>query len=99
MLRSAASLLFVTLLADAGLPQASASGPTTSKGGKMAGIEKRAFGKMPDGTAIDLYILTNKNGMQVKAITYGGIITELLVPDRDGVLGDVVLGFDRLDTY
>jgi aldose 1-epimerase len=64
-----------------------------------AGIEKSDFGKTADGTAVDLYTLTNANGMKVKIITYGGIITEIWVPDRDGKLDDVVLGFDDLKGY
>jgi aldose 1-epimerase len=62
-------------------------------------IQKSDFGKTADGTAVDLYTLTNDNGMKAKIITYGGIVTELHVPDRDGKLGDVVLGFDNLDGY
>jgi aldose 1-epimerase len=62
-------------------------------------IEKKDFGKTQDGIAVDQYILTNANGMQAKIITYGGIITELDVPDRDGKLGDVVLGFNDLKGY
>jgi len=46
-----------------------------------------------------MYTLINANGVEVKAITYGGIITSLRVPDRSGDMGDVVLGFERLDTY
>ncbi|MFL5245719.1 MAG: aldose epimerase family protein [Gemmataceae bacterium] len=62
-------------------------------------IDKKDFGKTQDGTAVDQYTLTNANGMKAKIITYGGIITELDVPDRDGKLGDVVLGFDDLKGY
>ncbi len=58
-----------------------------------------AYGKLPDGTAIEQYTLTNENGLVLKVITYGAIITELRVPDRTGALGDVVLGFDRLEPY
>jgi aldose 1-epimerase len=46
-----------------------------------------------------LYTLTNAHGMKAKIITYGGIITELDAPDRDGKMGDVVLGFDNLQSY
>jgi aldose 1-epimerase len=60
---------------------------------------RSAFGTMPDGTAVDLYTLTNAGGMVCKVITYGAAITELLVPDRAGKLGDVVLGFDNLAQY
>ena len=62
-------------------------------------IQRIAFGKLPDGTAVDLYTLTNANGLTARITTYGTIITELRVPDRRGALGDIVLGFDNLDQY
>ncbi len=73
--------------------------PAAPEGSKMKGVQKQAFGKTPDGAAVDLYILTNANGLIAKIMTYGGIITELQVPDRDGKLGDIVLGFDTLPEY
>jgi len=54
---------------------------------------------MPDGTEVYLYTLANHLGLQVDIVTYGGAITSLKVPDRRGVLGDIVLGFDTLDEY
>jgi len=57
------------------------------------------FGTMPDGTAVELYTLTNANSLVCRVITYGAVITELDVPDRNGKLGDVVLGFDSLAEY
>jgi aldose 1-epimerase len=65
----------------------------------IVSISRADFGDMPDGTPADLYTLTNVNGLVVKITTYGGAIVSLLVPDRDGNLGDVVLGFDALDDY
>jgi aldose 1-epimerase len=62
-------------------------------------VEKIPFGKAADGAEIDLFILTNANGMKAKITTYGSILTELDVPDRDGKLGNVVLGFDNLAGY
>jgi aldose 1-epimerase len=62
-------------------------------------IQKSDFGKTADGTAVDLYTLTNTNGMAAKIMTYGGIITQLRTPDRAGKMGDVVLGFSDLDGY
>jgi aldose 1-epimerase len=94
MLRTAAILSLVGIL---GLLQAAAPAGGQKKMGET--IEKKPFGKTPEGTAVDLYILTNRHGMQAKIMTYGGIITELQVPDKDGKLGDVVLGFDRLEDY
>jgi aldose 1-epimerase len=72
-----------------------------------AGIEKVDFGQCKGQAVsppltpapIELYSLTNHQGVVVKVATYGGTITELHVPDRDGKLGDVVLGFDQLDGY
>ena len=65
----------------------------------QAAVERSAFGTLPDGTAVDLFTLKNPNGMVVKVITYGAIITEIQAPDRNGKLGDIVLGFDNLDAY
>lgn len=62
-------------------------------------IEKQVFGKTPDGESVDLYTLTNSNGLKTQITTYGGIVTTLHVPDRDGNLGDIVLGYDTLDEY
>ena len=63
------------------------------------GIVKDVFGTTADGVRVDRYTLTNANGMTVRLITFGATITELRVPDRDGKLEDVVLGFDRLAQY
>jgi aldose 1-epimerase len=62
-------------------------------------IKQESFGKLPDGTEVDLYTLTNTNGVQVKITNYGGIVTSLMAPDRDGNFGDVVLGHDSVDGY
>ena len=61
--------------------------------------KREPFGKMPDGQAVERFTLTNANGVELKAISYGGIITSLRVPDRNGKLDDVVLGFDELEGY
>jgi aldose 1-epimerase len=61
-------------------------------------VERMDFGKTPDGTPVELYVLSNGR-ITAKVMTYGGIITELHVPDRDGKVADVVLGFDSLDAY
>jgi len=60
---------------------------------------KSDFGKLPNGKSVEQYTLTNSKGAFCKIMTYGGIITELHVPDKNGKLGDVVLGFDNLDRY
>jgi aldose 1-epimerase len=62
-------------------------------------IEKRAFGKTADGAAVDLYTLTNANGVEAGITNYGGIVVSLKTPDRSGKLSDIVLGYDALDGY
>jgi aldose 1-epimerase len=62
-------------------------------------VQRDSFGTMPDGTAIEQYTLINANGIEMKVITYGGTITSLKLPDRDGKFADVVLGCDNLDDY
>ena len=63
-----------------------------------ARVEKQRFGAATEAGPVDLYTLTN-GGVEVRAMTYGGIIVSLRVPGRDGNLGDVVLGYDTLDGY
>jgi aldose 1-epimerase len=62
-------------------------------------IQKQPFGKTADGQAVDLYRLTNASGVEARIMTYGGIVVSLKVPDRNGKMGDVVLGYDNLDGY
>ena len=62
-------------------------------------ITKAPFGATKDGTAVEIYTLRNANGIEARISNYGGIIVSLKVPDRNGNLGDVVLGYDTLDGY
>ncbi len=57
------------------------------------------FGKMPDGTPIRIYTLTNQKGVEARITNYGGRIVSLKTPDRNGASADIVLGFDSLDGY
>ncbi|NCV15562.1 MAG: galactose-1-epimerase, partial [Betaproteobacteria bacterium] len=61
-------------------------------------VRSRTFGRLPDGTEVQAYTMGNAS-MELQVITYGGIVTRLLVPDRSGRREDVVLGFDRLEPY
>ena len=58
-----------------------------------------SFGQTKDGAEAQLFTLTNAHGLRATITNYGGIVTSLLVPDKDGKLGDVVLGFDKLADY
>jgi aldose 1-epimerase len=62
-------------------------------------MHKELFGKTPDGGQADLYILRNKNGMEVAITNYGATIVRMRVPDRHGKIEDVVLGYDNLEGY
>ena len=62
-------------------------------------ITKADFGKTPEGKAVELYTLRNSKGMEATIMTYGGIVTSLKTPDKNGKFGDVVLGYDNLDGY
>ncbi|MCH5273590.1 MAG: galactose mutarotase [Lachnospiraceae bacterium] len=63
------------------------------------GITTKSFGTTAKGEEAKLYILENKNGMKAVFSDFGAVLVQLWVPDRDGMLGDVVLGFDTLREY
>ncbi len=94
------SALFLSLLVPClGLLLLLSVSRAEAAGAARAEAQKSAYGKMPDGTAVDLYTLTNAAGMKAKLITYGTIVTELHAPDRQGKMADVVLGCDDLKSY
>jgi aldose 1-epimerase len=76
-------------------PRAAAAG----EGGPTMDVRKELFGRLPDGTAVDIYTLTNKAGLEARIMTYGAILVSLKTPDRAGALADINLGFDTLDGY
>jgi aldose 1-epimerase len=67
--------------------------------GKQEKVQKTSFGKLPDGTEIEQYTLSNSKGAVAKVITYGATLAELWMPDKAGKKVDVVLGFDNLASY
>tara|TARA_R110002096_G_scaffold207800_1_gene394277 strand:+ start:1942 stop:3126 length:1185 start_codon:yes stop_codon:yes gene_type:complete len=62
-------------------------------------IEKSDLGKTQDGTIIEQYTLKNVKGVELKVITYGGRITSLKVPNKNGNFENVILGFDSIEDY
>ncbi len=58
-----------------------------------------SFGSMPDGTAVDVFTLTNSRGLRMRVMTYGAVVLSLDVPDRTGTLADVVLGHGSLEAH
>ena len=63
------------------------------------GITKREFGKSADGTTVFLYTLTNESGITASFTDLGATWVSMVVPDRDGVMADVVQGYDTADAY
>jgi len=83
-------LMITTILLGACAEQNAAPDPS---------VDRDAFGMTPAGDSVDVYTLTNANGLSMRVMNYGGIILSLRVPDRGGTLEDVVLGFDALQGY
>jgi aldose 1-epimerase len=76
----------------------SGSGVASSAQGALM-VKQEAFGTMPDGKAVELYTLTNTHGIEVRVMTYGGIIVSVKTPDKNGHFMDITLGFDSFATY
>ncbi len=95
-MKGSSRLVFVAIVGALILALAIPASMTVGAGGN---IVKQPYGTTADGVAVDEYTLTNANGMEVKIITYGGIITSIKVPDRAGNMADVALGFADLAGY
>jgi aldose 1-epimerase len=74
-------------------------GTAAVQGGQTMDVKKEALGCLADGTAVDIYTLTNKAGFEARITTYGAILVSLKLPDRNGAFADVNLGFDSLAGY
>ena len=64
-----------------------------------AAVSRAPFGRLPDGREVELFTMRNAHGIEVRAMTYGAIITSIRTPDRTGQIADITLGFDSLDGY
>lgn len=78
-------------------PAPATPSPTPSK--TMSAIETNPLGTMPDGTVVNASTLRNPQGLRVRILSYGAIISEIRVPDRRGNFANVVLGSDTLAAY
>ncbi|NMB50255.1 MAG: galactose-1-epimerase, partial [Bacteroidales bacterium] len=65
----------------------------------LSGLKRSNFQTIVDGDSTDLYVLKNANGIEVCVTNYGGRIVSVMVPDKDGTMQDVVLGFDSIQDY
>ena len=64
-----------------------------------AATETSDWGKLSTGEEVKLFTMTNDNGMVVKVSNYGALVTSIIVPDKDGKMADVSLGFDSVEGY
>ena len=62
-------------------------------------VKKSEYAKLPDGSPVSLFTVTNAKGMEARIMTWGGVLVSLKTPDRTGHLADVVLGHDSLRDY
>jgi aldose 1-epimerase len=85
---------FLTVLM-AGMAIAAAQQKSETK----PGLKMESFGKTADGHEVQLFTLTNKNGLEAKITNFGGIVVSLKTPDRKGQLADIVLGYDDVKGY
>ncbi|WP_102127568.1 aldose epimerase family protein [Deinococcus planocerae] len=63
------------------------------------GLSSQPWGTAPDGQPVTLYELRNRSGLRAHITDFGGVVVRLLTPDREGRLGDIVLGHDRAEGY
>lgn len=73
--------------------------PAATKMADTPRITKVPFGKSPDGQVVELITMRNQRGVEVRAMTYGGIILSIKTPDKDGVADDITLGYDTTEAY
>jgi aldose 1-epimerase len=92
-------LLFVSLVFSCQQKRETTEAPADHSTPTADTMVKESFGKLPDGREVYRYTLKNKNGIEMQVINYGGIVTSLKVPDKNGHGEDIVLGYDSLSDY
>ena len=73
--------------------------PHSQRSSGKGSLQNRPFGNLPDGRPVEAWTLIGAGGLRLEVITFGGIVTRLLVPDAEGRPADVVLGFSSLEPY
>jgi aldose 1-epimerase len=64
-----------------------------------SGLQQETYGKMPDGTEVEIFTLTNKNGLKARVTEYGAILVSMETPDKSGKSADITHGYDTLDGW
>ncbi len=93
------SLLVALILMLAGCKNSNKTAQGEENKNPKYRVEKSHFGITHEGDSVSLYTLKNEKDLVVKITSYGGIITEIHTPDRDGNMGNIALGFDNLEQY
>jgi len=96
---SGISLIVVLIIMLAGCKSGVKNEKETESKNPKCKVEKSHFGISPEGDSVALFTLKNEKGYLVKITNYGGIITEIHTPDRQGKMGNIALGFDNLEQY
>ncbi len=96
---SGLSLTLVLIILLAGCKSGTKAEEETEQRNPGCNVEKSGFGITPEGDSVTLYTLKNENDLLVKITDFGGIITEIHTKDRNGKMGNIVLGFDNLEQY
>ncbi|MBI3403643.1 MAG: galactose mutarotase [Acidobacteria bacterium] len=91
--------IIIAFVASVAAAAAGNSTPARFQPAQRATLSRAPFGRMADGTAVEIFTLTSGAGMDVRTMPYGAGIVSIRVPDRNGAVADVVLGFDTLDEY
>ena len=73
--------------------------PNLPKSSRPMSVSKRVFGTMKDGLKVHEYRLINENGVEVSILDYGATVRDIIVPDRNGEMANVSLGFETLEEY
>jgi aldose 1-epimerase len=92
-------LIIAIVILVAGCKTANKGNKETEQKRPKCKVEKSFFGTNAEGDSITLFTLQNEKGCIVKIMNYGAIITEIHTPDREGKMGNIVLGFDNLEQY
>lgn len=95
--RTVFCLVFASICA--GLVPSAAAPVRAAAGPPAPAVTKSLFGRLPDGTEVDLYTLTNSHGLEARIMTYGATLTSVKTPDRDGRLANITLYLDTCDDY
>ncbi len=96
---SGISLIVALIILISGCNSGKKGNPSAEQKNPKCKVEKSFFGFMPEGDSVMLYTLKNEKDIVIKITNFGGIITEIHTPDRNGKLGNIALGFDNLDQY